>query len=255
VLDRVVAEVQMMNAAPTVIVSGGASGIGRALCAVLARDGWRVALGDRDVAGAAAVAVACGGLGFGLDVGDEGSVAGFFESAVEALGGRLDALATPAGVVDTTPFLELSAATFRRVYDVNVVGTFLCIREAVKYMRPGARICTVSSVAGKRGGGLTGTAAYAASKGAVLALTRNAARSLAGRGIAVNCVAPGATQTPMIESAVADARVRERVAGLTALDRLAEPAEIAEAIAWLLSPKSSYVDGETLTVDGGMMMD
>jgi NAD(P)-dependent dehydrogenase (short-subunit alcohol dehydrogenase family) len=240
---------------PTAIVSGGASGIGRAVCEVLARAGWQVAVGDRDAAGAKAVAAACGGAGFELDVADETSVIGFFERAVAAFGGRLDALATVAGIVDITPFLEISVTTFRRLYDVNLIGTYLCIREAAKYMTAGARICTVSSVAGKRGGGLTGTAAYAASKGAVLALSRNAARSLAAQGIAVNCIAPGATLTPMIRAAVADELQYARVTALTALGRLAEPTEIAETIAWLLSPKSSYVDGETLTVDGGMMMD
>lgn len=245
----------MIGTPRTAIVSGGASGIGRALCAILARDGWHVAVGDRDAAGAAAVATACGGPAFAFDVADEDSVISFFERAVAALGGRLDALATVAGIADMTPFADIPVATFRRVYDINVIGTYLCIREAAKYMPAGARICTVSSVAGKRGGGLSGTAAYAASKGAVLALSRNAARSLAPHGIAVNCVAPGATLTPMISAAVADPTQHARLAGLTPLGRLAEPDEIAEAIAWLLSPKSSFVDGETVTVDGGLMMD
>jgi len=110
-------------------------------------------------------------------------------------------------------------------------------------------------VAGKRGGGLSGTAAYAASKGAVLALTRSAARSLAPLGIAVNCVAPGPTLTPMLDEPFNNPGQRDRVEGMTLLGRSAEPREIAEAIAWLLSPRSSYVAGETLTVDGGLMLD
>ncbi|MGD1066086.1 MAG: SDR family oxidoreductase, partial [Vulcanimicrobiaceae bacterium] len=132
---------------------------------------------------------------------------------------------------------------------------FLCVREAARRMRPGGRICTVASVAGKRGGGLSGTAAYAASKGAVLALTRNAARSLAPLGIAVNCVAPGVTATPMLREPMADGAHRARMEDAALLGRIAEPREIAEAIVWLLSPRASFVEGETLTVDGGLMLD
>jgi NAD(P)-dependent dehydrogenase (short-subunit alcohol dehydrogenase family) len=241
--------------ARTALVTGGASGIGRAVCELLARDGYRVAVADRDLPGAQRVAAAVGGHGFALDVADEASVVRCFDAALAALGGTLDALATPAGIVDTTAFLDLSPAIFRRVYDVNVVGTFLCVREAARRMRSGARICTVASVAGKRGGGLSGTAAYAASKGAVLALSRNAARALAPLGIAVNCVAPGATLTPMLEAPLADPAHRARVEGAALLNRTAEPHEIAEAIVWLLSPRASFVEGETLTVDGGLMLD
>jgi len=237
------------------IVTGGASGIGKATCEVLARDGYRVAVFDRDELGARAVADAIGGFGFACDVTDERAVETAFERALEMLGGPLDALATPAGIVDTTPFMELDAATFLHVYEVNTIGTFLCIREAVKHMQTGSRICTVSSVAGKRGGGLHGTAAYAASKGAVIALTRSAARSLADRGIAVNGIAPGPVLTPMLQASFDDESKRAAIEGTTLLGRAADPIEIAEAIAWLLSPAASYVNGEMLSVDGGLLLD
>ncbi len=240
---------------PTVIVTGGASGIGRAVCEVLARDGWRVAVADRDEVGARGVADAVGGFPFTVDVAEEASVAALFERAYEAFGGRLDGLATSAGIVDVTPFFELDAAAFRRVHDVNLIGTFLCIREAALRMRDGGRIVTVASVAGKRGGGLHGTAAYAASKGAVLALTRSAARALAERHIAVNCVAPGPTDTPQVAGPSESPQERSRVEKMTLLGRYADPHEIAEAIAWLLSPAASYLNGETLVVDGGMLLD
>ena len=240
---------------PTAIVTGGASGIGRAVCELLSRDGYRVAVADRDKAGAEAVAHQIDGHAFEVDVADEASVVAMFERALEVFDGTLDALATPAGIADTTPFMDLSVATFRRVNDINVVGTFLCIREAAKRMKPGGRICTVASVAGKRGGGLSGTAAYAASKGGVLALSRSAARALAPQGIAVNCVAPGPTLTPMLDQPFANPGQRERVESMTLLGRSGEPREIAEAIVWLLSPRSSFVDGETMTVDGGLMLD
>src|ERR1700676_23387 len=239
----------------TAIVTGGASGIGKATCEVLARDGYRVAIVDRDELGAHAVADAIGGSAFSCDVTDERAVASTFERAVEALGAPLDALATPAGVVDATPFAELDAATFLHVYQVNVIGTFLCMREAAKHMQSGGRICTVASVAGKRGGGLHGTAAYAASKGAVLALTRNAARALAERGIAVNGIVPGPVLTPMLQASLKDESKRELIESSTLLGRSADPLEIAEAIAWLLSPAASYVNGEMLAVDGGLLFD
>jgi NAD(P)-dependent dehydrogenase (short-subunit alcohol dehydrogenase family) len=121
-------------------------------------------------------------------------------------------------------------------------------------MERGARICTVASIAGLRGGGLSGTAAYAASKGAVLALTRNMARVLGPRGIAVNAIAPGSTETPMLAAMLADPANRARLEGMNALGRIGTAEEIAAAIAWLLSPAASYVHGATLVADGGLMM-
>jgi NAD(P)-dependent dehydrogenase (short-subunit alcohol dehydrogenase family) len=240
---------------PTAVVTGGASGIGRAVCELLAKEGYRVAVADRDKRGADEVAHHIDGYAFEVDVADEQSVIAMFDGALAVFGGTLDALATPAGIADTTPFMDLTVATFRCVNEINVIGTFLCVREAAKRMRSGGRICTVASVAGKRGGGLSGTAAYAASKGGVLALSRSAARALAPLGIAVNCVAPGPTLTPMLDEPFKNPEQRERVEAMTLLGRSAEPREIAEAIAWLLSPRSSYVAGETLTIDGGLMLD
>ena len=243
------------KASPSALVTGGASGIGKATCELLAQRGYRVVVADRDEAGARAVAESIDGYGFGVDVADESSVVSLFAKANEALGAPLDGLATAAGIAETTPFMDIDVAAWRRVSDVNGLGTFLCIREAAKTMQPGARICTVASVAGKRGGGLSGTAAYAASKGAVIALTRSAARSLAERGIAVNSVAPGPVLTPMLAKPFSNAGQRERVESMTLAGRSAEPSEIAEAIVWLVSPASSFVWGETLTVDGGIMLD
>jgi NAD(P)-dependent dehydrogenase (short-subunit alcohol dehydrogenase family) len=207
-------------------VTGGASGIGRAACEVLARQGYRLVVADRDELGARAVADALEAFACGVDVSDEASVGALFERAYELLG-SLDALVTAAELVDFTPFAEIPVLAFRSIYDVNAIGTYLCIREAARRMTWGGRICTVASATGWRGGP-AGSAAYAASKGAVLALTRSAAREFAERGIAVNCVEAGVPA------------------------RTAAPAEIAEAVAWLLSPAASSVNGATLALDGGM---
>jgi NAD(P)-dependent dehydrogenase (short-subunit alcohol dehydrogenase family) len=236
------------------IVTGGGSGIGAALCGVLGESGYQIAVADLDLSAAEMIAKECGGKPFKVDVGDEASVVALFASVHDAFG-RLDALATPAGIADTTEFMDLSVERWMQVYRVNVVGTWLCIREAVKRMQSGGRICTVASVAGKRGGGLAGTAAYSASKGAVIALTRNAARVFGPKGIAVNGVCPAGTATPMGRQVMPTEEIVKQAIAAHPIGRLAEPKEIAEAIAWLLSPKSSFVLGEMLNVDGGVMMD
>jgi len=243
----------------TVIVTGGASGIGAATARELARRNYRVAVLDRNGPGAGEIAIeltnstGIAHMALGVDVADEPAIVAAFTATVSSLG-RLDALVTSAGIADMTPFMELDAAIFRRVFDDNVIGTFLCMREAARYMQPGSRICTVASVAGLRGGGLSGTGAYAASKGAVLALTKNAARALADKGISVNTIAPGATLTPMIEAPWKNEAHRRRVEAMSVQNRTGSPEEIARAIAFLVSEEASYITGSTLVADGGLAM-
>jgi len=248
-----------MSGARTAIVTGSASGIGAATVLELARQGYRtVGIDVKDVAvqAVASEAVQINGLehmAICVDVTDEPQLVAAFDRALEFLG-RIDALVTSAGVAETTPFIDISVAAFRAVYEVNVIGTFLCIREAAKRMPRGGRICTVASVAGLRGGGLSGTAAYASSKGGVLSLTKSAARSLATQGICVNTVAPGATLTPMIAEFWKNEAHRQRVESMSVLNRTAEPQEIAAAIAFLVSPQAAAITGSTLVADNGLMM-
>ena len=235
----------------TAIVTGSASGIGAATVAELARRGYRTV--GIDMASEAAPQGRADHLAIRADVTDEACVIAAFDQALAFLG-RLDVLVTCAGVGETTPFMDLTVATFRAVNEVNVIGTFVCIREAALRMQPGARICTVASVAGIRGGGLSGTAAYAASKGAVLALTKSAARALAPRGICVNTIAPGATLTPMIAEHWKNDAHRTRVESMSVLNRTALPHEMAAAIAFLVSPEASSITGSTLVADNGLVM-
>jgi NAD(P)-dependent dehydrogenase (short-subunit alcohol dehydrogenase family) len=243
----------------TAIVTGAASGIGAATVLELARQGYRTVGIDIALDGARATAREATQLNaqshhaIHADVTDEPRLIAAFDEALAFLG-QLDVLVTSAGVADTTPFMDLTVDTFRRVNEVNVIGTFVCIREAAKRMQPGARICTVASVAGIRGGGLSGTAAYAASKGAVLALTKNAARSLAPLGICVNTIAPGATLTPMIAEHWKNDAHRTRVEGMSVLNRTALPHEMAVAIAFLVSPQATSITGSTLVADNGLVM-
>ena len=234
-----------------VAITGAGSGIGAATARLMASDGWQVACLDRDID--AARHVAGDHLAIEVDVADEAAVVEAFDE-VRAKFGGLDALATCAGIYETTPFFETTVAQFRRLHDVNVIGTFLSIREAAGLMAPGGRVCTVASVAGLRGGGLAGTVSYASSKGAILAVTKNAARALADRGIVVNTVAPGMIETPFAAKPLSDPSIRARIEAMSVQNRLGTPEEIAEAIAWLLSSRSSFCNGMTLVADGGMIM-
>jgi NAD(P)-dependent dehydrogenase (short-subunit alcohol dehydrogenase family) len=234
-----------------IVVTGAGSGIGAATARLLASQGHQLVCMDRD---AASLRVVAGKhTSIAVDVADEAAVIATFREAGETMGG-LDGLATCAGIYETTPFFETTAEIFRHVHDVNVIGTFLCLREAAKLMQPGSRICTVASVAGLRGGGLAGTVSYASSKGGVLAVTKNAARALADRGIAVNTVAPGMIETPFVKQPLSDPSLRKRIEGMAIQNRLGTAEEIAEAISWLLSPHSSFCNGMTLVADGGMVM-
>ena len=235
-----------------IAVTGAASGIGASTARLLTDAGARIAA--LDIKWPTSVPADTGAtLTRAVDVSNEQVVETSFAEIVRHFG-RLDGLATCAGILNITSFDTLDAATFRRIHEVNVIGTFLCIKAAATRMTRGGRVVTVSSIAGIRGGGIFGTAAYAASKAAVIALTKNAARALGPKGIAVNCVAPGPTDTPINLPMEADPTIKPRLEANIALGRFAMPMEIGEAIVWLLSEEASYVSGATLVVDGGLTM-
>jgi NAD(P)-dependent dehydrogenase (short-subunit alcohol dehydrogenase family) len=233
-----------------VAVTGAASGIGAATARLLAARGWRVACLDRDLDGARRTA-GDQGLALQVDVADETAVVKAFAAVAETFGG-LEGLVTAAGVIETVPFLETTPEQFRRLFDINVIGSFLSVREGARLMQAGARVCMVASISSYTGGGYVATGAYATSKGAVLTMMKACARALGERGIAVNAVAPGFIDTPFVASAMGDPARRRAVEA--AVGKVGKPEQIAETIAWLVSPEADFVHGATLVADGGVLM-
>jgi len=244
------------------IVTGGAGGIGQAAARAIARNGFRVALADlrEDAASATASALREEGLevaSFQVDVGVESSVRALVE-AVLAKWGRIDALVNNAGVESSKPFLEIGLDEYERVMRINTTSVWLCCQAAIPVMlKQGAGcIVNVSSVAGQRGGGLLGTAAYSTSKGAVLSLTKALAREYAKSGIRVNAISPSLTMTDFAQRQLErlPAGTLDRVVAMTPIGRVAQANEIAAAIAFLVSDEASFVAGHVLNVDGGTAM-
>ncbi len=236
------------------IVTGGANGIGREIAPRLAAAGAAVLVADRDGAGAEAVAgeiAATGGRAVGreVDVRDPAGCEALDAAAHEAFG-RLDVLVTSAGIAHSRSFLRTSLELWQETLDVNLTGTFLCCQAAAPAMiaTGGGRIITFASVSGQRGG--TSRAAYGASKGGVITLTRVMAVELAQHNITVNSIAPGPIETPMA-SAMHTAADRAAWLGSVPAQRYGTPAEVAAAVGLLASDEASYITGHVLNVDGG----
>ncbi|AQZ61781.1 Sorbitol-6-phosphate 2-dehydrogenase [[Actinomadura] parvosata subsp. kistnae] len=236
------------------VVTGGSGGIGQAICRRLAADGHAVVInyaGRPAEADRLATAINEGGgraVAVRADVGDENDVAALFEAATSAFGG-VDVVVNTAGIMLLAPVAELDLAVLDRMHRINIRGTFVVAREAARRVRAGGAIINFSSSMVKIA--LPTYAAYAASKGAVDALTLILARELRGRDITVNAVAPGPTATPLFLDGKDQAAV-DRLAAMAPLERLGVPGDIAEVVAFLAGP-ARWVNGQVLYANGGVI--
>ncbi|HEV7525263.1 MAG TPA: SDR family NAD(P)-dependent oxidoreductase [Acidimicrobiia bacterium] len=239
------------------LVTGGGSGIGEATARLLATRGARVVVADVNESAARSVAADIGAaaVAIGVDVADAASVEAMVAFAVEQCGG-LDWACNIAGIAPTPkPFVDHSYDDWRRTIDVNLSGVFFCMQHELRVMLAqgrGGAIVNMSS-----GAGIVpapGQPQYTAAKHGVLGLTKQAAQEYAALGIRVNAVLPGQTETgPMRAYLEALPDGGERMTRRLPMKRLATPLEIAHAVVWLCSDEASYVNGDSLVVDGGLI--
>lgn len=249
----------MSQASPVALVTGGARGIGRATCEAFAAAGFRVAVADIDPAAADATAAAIDGsgaqvLGVHADVTSTPSVEAMLDS-VMARFGRLDALVNNAGIVDPAPSATVSDAAWERMLSVHLDGSFRCARAAHAPLvaSGGGAIVNIASIGAHVG--LRGRLSYSVSKAALECMARVLAVEWAADGIRVNAVAPGYVGTELYRRAVdAGLVATDRLMARIPLQRLAEPSEIAAVIVFLSAPASSYITGQTIIVDGGLVV-
>ena len=240
----------------TALVTGGSRGIGAAVAARLARDGFAVLLtyvSKPDAAAAVAAAITSTGgnaRALPLDTSDSAAVTAFFAEHVKD--SDLHVLVNNAGITRDGLLVRMKDEDFAAVIRVNLIGAFTCLREAAKIMmkRRAGRIVNITTVVGQSGN--AGQANYAAAKAGLIGLTKSAALELAGRGITVNAVAPGFVETDM--TAVLPDAVKASFAERIPLKRACAPEEIAAAVSFFASDDAAYVTGQVLGVNGGMYM-
>jgi NAD(P)-dependent dehydrogenase (short-subunit alcohol dehydrogenase family) len=241
------------------IVTGGAKGIGWATVQALVHTGATPVLFDRDEAalGRASAALTRRGvehLAEAVDITDEHAVDAAFTKVMTRYG-RLDVLVNNAGIALRHPTVELSTSDWQAVVDVNLTAVFLCCRAAARLMIPARHgaIVNVSSIMGLSGGGLYPNVSYQSTKGALVNMTRALAVEWAPSGIRVNAVAPTWVRTELTQGLFNNADLMDRVLDMTPMRRLAEPADVADAIVFLASDQARLITGHTLPVDGGFL--
>jgi 3-oxoacyl-[acyl-carrier protein] reductase len=239
------------------LVTGGGRGLGRAIAVRLAQAGTKVAISYRSndaAAGETAELVRKAGAGcetFKGDVSSSEDVEALMKGVGEAFG-PVEILVNNAGTTRDNILLRMKDAEFEEVLATNLKGTYLCTRAVLRGMVRArwGRIVNISSVVGLVGN--AGQANYAASKAGMIGFTKSVAREVAGRGITANAVAPGYVETEL--TGVLPENVKEQILGQVPVGRFGEPEEIAEVVAFLAGERAAYVTGQTIAVDGGMVM-
>lgn len=239
----------------TALVTGGSRGIGKAVAETLAQAGYQVYLTyvskPEEAEGVAENIRKSGGSAraFRLDVGDAGAVSAFFQEEIKDKV-RLDVLVNNAGITKDALVLRMKDEDFDQVLQINLRGAFLCLKEAAKLMtkQRAGRIVNITSVVGQMGN--AGQINYSAAKAGLIGMTKSAAKELAGRSITVNAVAPGFIETDMTSGLSED--VRKAYAESIPLRRLGTPQDVADAVAFLASPRAGYITGQVLGINGGM---
>lgn len=225
-----------------VVVTGGGSGIGNAAAKLFLEEGARVAVLD------CAPNVSDAHLAITCDVTAEGAVQAAFADVASRFG-RVDILLNSAGIAVRKPVMDETVEAWDRCQSVNVRGTFLCSKHAVHHMPGGGAIIHISSVTGLTG--MRNRAAYSASKGAIIALTKSMAMDLASRQIRVNCICPGFVKTPLLSTILKDTERTAKLTRMHPLGRLGTPEDVAKAVLFLASDDAAWITGHALAVDGG----
>jgi len=244
------------------LVTGGARGIGRAICESYAREGTRVAVADLLEAAARETAAAIGGMAVPMDVTDIASIQSGVAKVEEAWG-RIDILVNNAGIFNMASIDRITPEDYRRQYDVNVGGTIFACQAVIPSMkkRGGGAIVNLASQAGRRGE--PNITVYCSTKAAVISITQSLALEVAGDNIRVNAVAPGVIDTQMWD--IVDAKFAEyedkpkgqkkrEVGRAVPLGRMGDPADVADPCVFLASDEARYITAQTLNVDGGNWM-
>ena len=241
------------------VVTGAGRGIGRAIALELARHGADCVVADINKDAAAEVVSEIEDLGrralaVMVDVASASAVEELIQATLAKFG-KIDILVNNAGIAFSMSLLETSEEEFSRQIDINLKSVFLTSKAVFPYMmeQHSGRIINIASIAGKRGGGIMGRSAYAASKGGVIAFTKAVAREGGPYGINVNAITPGLTETAM--TAQFTGEVREAVIKTIPLGRVGVPLDIAKAVVFFASEYSDFITGEIMDVDGGFMMD
>ena len=244
-----------MSQKPIALVTGAAQGIGYACAEALSELGYKMILSDINVEGLEAAAIKLGGdcAAIGCDMGDTEQIQSLFEE-IERDHGAVSALVNNAGVALPGDFLETSLDDFKKVIDINLIGTYCALQTAAKGMVKNnikGAIVNMSSINAVVA--IPTIAAYCASKGGVMQLTKSASLALAPHNIRVNAVGPGSIDTAMLAGVNANPDAMKMVMSRTPMQRIGAAKEIADAVSFLISDKASYITGETLYVDGGRL--